>query len=59
MRIIRVVTSSALMGVISSRDFIDVVKTVKNDDFISTNGEDINLSVFSSYMFKIREINVV
>lgn len=53
------VTSSALMGVISSRDFIDVVKTVKNDDFISTNGEDINLSVFSSYMFKIREINVV
>ncbi|XP_064607736.1 stAR-related lipid transfer protein 5-like [Liolophura sinensis] len=41
MRIIRVVTSSALMGVISSRDFIDVVKTVKNDDFISTNAVSI------------------
>ncbi|CAL1527328.1 unnamed protein product [Lymnaea stagnalis] len=40
-RIIRSMTNSAAMGLISPRDFIDAIMTIKSKDFISTNGTSI------------------
>nr|KAI8755238.1 stAR-related lipid transfer protein 5-like [Biomphalaria glabrata] len=39
--IIRSLTNSAAMGLISPRDFIDIILTLKSDDCISTNGRSI------------------
>ena len=37
-KVVRTVTHSAVGGLISSRDFIDLVVNVNNDEYISTNG---------------------
>ena len=37
--IVRTVTDSALGGLISSRDFVDLCVTERADDYISTNGK--------------------
>ncbi|KAH9518337.1 StAR- lipid transfer protein 5 [Bulinus truncatus] len=39
--IIRSLTNSAAMGLISPRDFVDIILTIKTDDCISTNGRSI------------------
>ncbi|XP_059174643.1 stAR-related lipid transfer protein 5-like [Physella acuta] len=44
LRICRSTTNSAAMGLISPRDFIDVILTIITDDCISTNGTSIEYS---------------
>jgi len=43
--VIRTITQDAFGGLISPRDFVDLVINEKTDDYLATNGQQVTLGI--------------